>query len=169
MISFTTDPYQPKEAIEFKTWAVLRRLVHTKHIIMILTKSDLARRDFDLMKHDNVWLGCTITALTKINDEPYAPPNDKRIAMLRDAHDLGINTFMSIEPILPNITNPVEIIKHTHPFIDYYIIGRLDYETKYGYPKIPKGYYQKYIDECLYTLLKLKKMFHFKKQLIENP
>lgn len=169
VVSFTSDPYQPREITERKTRRVLEILRPTRHTVMVLTKSTLAERDFDLLEGPNMWLGYTITALGRIPDEPHSSGNDARIEVLRRAHERGINTYCSIEPTLPGVTDVPEIIRKTYDFVDYYIIGRLDYETRFGYPKIPEGYYKPMLREVLPLLMTFKKMFHFKKQLLNNP
>jgi len=170
VISFTSDPYPPQEIYEQKTKQVLKILLPTQHKIMILTKSDLVHRDYPLLRrYDNVWVGMTVTALTWIPDEPYAPSNPERMQALRIAHDLGIKTWISIEPSIPGITDWVEIIKETHSFVDWYVLGRLDYETRFGYPKIPEGYYIPKLEEAEELLRSLGKPYHIKSQLARNP
>jgi len=50
-------------------------------------------------------VGFTITSLEGIPFwEPYAPGNVKRIEALKKAHRIGIKTFVSIEPWIPDVT-----------------------------------------------------------------
>lgn len=138
---------------------------------MVLTKNpDMAGSyDLDLLCNENVWLGTTLTALTRIDDEPYAPANDVRASDLYLAHGYGVKTWVSIEPAIPGKTDYVGIIKATYPFVDWYVLGRLDYETRFGYPKIPKGFYTPMLREAVSLLKALGKPYHIKKQLAENP
>ena len=58
--------------------------------------------------------------------EPFAAPTNERINSLKKAHDLGIFTFVSLEPVWnPNQT--LELIDLTHEFVDFYKVGKLNY------------------------------------------
>lgn len=143
VISFTSDPYQSKEFSEQLTRKTLEILLPTHHTIMILTKSSLAERDFPmLVGHKNVRFGMTLTSTEAIEDEPYATPNPQRIQTLKKAHDMGIETWASIEPWIPGVTFPEKILEATKDFVDFYILGRLKYEKRHGYPKVPLEFYE---------------------------
>jgi len=189
VISFTSDPYQPRELTERLTQKVIRILAGDrvvldeekpsvqfnppKHRIMVLTKSTMAEEDFLLytrLRRDyqaDIWLGTTLTSVIPIEDEPIATPNPDRITMLRYAHGLGIPTWVSIEPWIPDVTYPHQIIKHTHYFVDLYIIGKLNYAKKLGY-KIPKGYYARELPKAIETLEKYGKNYIIKKELAKE-
>jgi len=183
VISFPTDPYQLIEKERGLTREVLGILVDNSgvnHQILILTKNpELAvNRDLDLLRWENVWLMTTLTSTTKISDEPNAPGNYDRITYLEQAHLEGVNTGVSIEPWIPEKTFPRQIIEATHQFVDWYVVGRLDYETRYGYPRIPKGYYREELkwvralfDEFGFSPSDkpCERGYHIKKQLQENP
>jgi len=192
MVSFFSEPYAFSEQNERITEKVLQILVPTKHTIMILTKNPgLAKRDYHLLR-DNCWMGTTVTAPYRIPDEPNAPSNPERIAALRTAKSLGIKTWASIEPILPQVINDIpQLIQDTHDCIDFYVLGRLDYETQSGYPRIPRGFYLPMLREVIPLLHQLgyrrarfqqregyvrrlivypePKTYHIKRQLALNP
>jgi len=130
MVSFTADPYQPHEA-DFKlTRKVLEALVDTKHTVLILTKNPrLALRDLDLMKKGSVWLGTTIVSLEKTWWEPYAPEPAERISALKEAAKHGVPVFVSIEPIIPRLTYPSEIVAECS-FVDWVIFGAFNYYSQ---------------------------------------
>ena len=138
---------------------------------MILTKNPkfALDRDYLLLRGRNVWLGTTLTAMHKIKDEPNSPSNLQRALALDLAHSAGLRTWVSIEPWIPGDTDPLEIIKATHEFVDWYVIGRLDYETHLGYSKIPKGWYRYKMLAVIDMLETLGKPYYLKKQLRENP
>ena len=173
VVSFTGDPYQPREWNEKLTRRVLGILMQSKvrHTVMILTKNPrfALERDYPLMRKYGMWLGTTLTSMHRIKDEPYAPSNYQRALALETAHSAGIRTWVSIEPWIPEVTDPAEIIKATHEFVDWYVIGRLDYENQLGYPKIPKGWYKPELESVIDLLESLDKPYHIKKQLKENP
>ncbi len=143
VISFTSDPYQPRELKEQLTREMLKILLPTHHTIMILTKSSLAERDFPLLaQFKNVKFGMTLTSTKAIPDEPFATPNPQRFETLKKAHDMGIETWVSIEPWIPNVTFPEQILEASKEFVDFYILGALQYEKRHGYPTVPPNFYE---------------------------
>jgi len=126
------DAYQPLE----KKLGLSRRILEevllpSQHQIYILTKSSLVGRDFDIVKgRENVRVGLTITTLddkTAKSFEPNSSPPSERVKTLEEAHSLGIFTFVSIEPWILEITNPVEIMSKLHSTVDAWIIGTHNY------------------------------------------
>ena len=183
VISFTTDPYQPRELNEHLTIETLKILAVSHHKIMILTKSSLIERDFPQFVewHQNfkmnLWIGMTLTSVMAIQDEPLASPNPLRIKTLQNAHNIGLNTWVSIEPWIPHVTYPRQIIEATHEFVDWYVIGSLNRARQYGYPKIPKHYYSTELLQVKNLLsdygfspthTPTEKGFHIKKELEQN-
>ena len=85
MFCSMTDPYQPIEAETGLARKVLEVLLDSLFHVLILTKSPLVTRDYDLIRgHGNVEVGFTITSLDDIPFwEPYAPGNTKRIEALK--------------------------------------------------------------------------------------
>jgi len=171
VVSFTSDPYQPREFREKLTRRVLEILVPTKHKIMILTKNPGVPlfRDRDLLA-SNVWLGTTITSLHDISDEPLAPPNSERIRNLLAAHIDGVYTWISMEPIIPKVTDPYKIVKSTYKFVDFYVLGKLNYAKRFGYAPSDDFYddwYRKVIPPVVDLLKELGKPFFIKKELRE--
>jgi len=190
VISFWSEPYC--ETNRHTTKNVLEILSKSKHTIILLTKNPvIALNDSHIMKKiEDFWFGSTITATIKIPEEPYAPPNPLRIKGLATAHDEGLKTFMSIEPVLPQYAMEVpEIIKTTADFMDFYIIGRMNYETRLGYERIMKGFYVPMLKTVVPLMRTLKykrkhhdsildgikryfpaiKHYHIRKQLAKNP
>jgi len=202
VVSFTTDPYQPRELTEHLTRKTLEILASSKffrdrhwhvagdsvscfmtHRVMVLSKSVLMEEDFPFFKlwyqrGFDIWVGTTLTSVIPIPDEPCQWTNTHRMVMLQRAHNLGLPTWASIEPWIPDKTFPRQIIEATHEYIDWYVIGRLNYVKRLGYPRIPEGYYR---EETLKTgeLLRSlgyvlsreprKKGYWMKKELIANP
>ena len=168
VISFTADPYQEREITEQLTRETLKILLPTHHTIMILTKSSLAERDFPmLVGHENVQFGMTLTSTEAIPDEPLATPNPQRLETLKKAHDMGIETWASIEPWIPNVTFPEQILAASKEFVDFYILGALRYEKRHGYPVVPPNFYE---EEWLKIQHKFAEPgcpwgFHLKKEL----
>jgi len=142
-VAHNSDPYQPREIREQLTRKTLEILLPTQHIIMILTKSNLAERDFPLLaQFKNARFGMTLTSTEAIPDEPFATPNPQRLETLKKAHDMGIETWASIEPWIPNVTFPEQILAASKEFVDFYILGAFRYEKRHGYPVVPPNFYE---------------------------
>jgi DNA repair photolyase len=117
----TTDPYQtisnpdPELQKELNEMAKdVRRKALTAILedstlnVRILTRSPLARQDFDLLKKfgDRLLLG---TSLPTMNDklrelyEPGVPHSKQRLKLLTDAHKAGIHTYVAVAPVFPEV------------------------------------------------------------------
>ena len=129
LLCFTCDPYQPID----EHYQLSRQAIQIMHAcnfnVMILTKGgQRAERDFDLLT-GNDRFGVTLTNLdNKLSAhwEPGAALPDERINSLLRAHEKGIKTWVSLEPVLyPGVT--LEIIRQTHGFVDEFKVGKLNY------------------------------------------
>ncbi len=107
-----TDPYQPIEEHWRVTRSVLELLLETKHPFTITTKSDRVVRDIDIIapaaKLGLASVAISVTSLDpKIHKtlEPRAPSARKRLAAVRALTDAGIPAYVSIAPVVPQITD----------------------------------------------------------------
>ena len=108
------------------------------HPFMILTKGGTkAVEDFDLYG-PNDWFGVTLTCdndADSLKNEPRAALWADRIAALKEAHNRGIHTWVSCEPVLDR-DQTLHLIELTHEFVDYFRVGKLNhYEAKIDWPK----------------------------------
>jgi len=131
LLCFTCDPYQHAEEQLGITREVINVLMEHGLRFTILTKSPTrASRDFDLLaQYDRCALGVTLShtdRATASEWEPHADSPADRMKHLRTAHDLGITTWVSIEPVL-NPNGPREVIEVTHEYVDHYKIGKLNH------------------------------------------
>ena len=171
VVSFTADPYLPEEKEKKLTRKVLEVLSNARqHKVLILTKNpELALRDLDLMKkHGNMWLGTTITSLEPNIYEPRAPIPKRRLEALSKAHEQGIKTWISIEPIIPQITFPQAIIAKTKDYVDWYVLGALNYTTqlKLGYTKQElHSWYNEHVKQAIELLEFINNPYYIKKEL----
>jgi DNA repair photolyase len=129
LLCFTCDPYQPIDEYHQLTRKAIRILHYYGLSVMILTKGGRrTERDFDLLSR-NDWFGVTLTNLEdtlSLKWEPFAALPAERISSLQHAHTKGINTWVSLEPVLyPEIA--LEIIDKTHTFVDMFKVGMLNY------------------------------------------
>jgi DNA repair photolyase len=130
LLSFTTDPYQPFDAEKKLARWSLQQLIKNGNAIKVLTKGGMrAFRDFDLMKAGNVDFGATLTFMDETSSKEWEPgaalPSD-RILALKTAHDIGIKTWVSLEPVI-DPESVYQIISATHEFVDLYKVGKLNY------------------------------------------
>jgi len=130
LLCFSCDPYQPLYKREMMTRSAIEILKSFDIPFQILTKGGLnATRDFDLYGSNDAF-ATTLTFLDQAKSkevEPGAALPAERIEAIRQAHDRGIETWVSLEPVL-DIEQSLEIIRLTHGFVDLYKIGKLNHE-----------------------------------------
>ena len=129
MLSFTTDPYQPCDAVHQITRQVIQVLHGGGYNVQVLTKGGTrALRDLDLFGPGDAFA----TTMTLLSDEqsrqwePGAALPQDRIDTVRQFHAAGIPTWISLEPVL-NPDSAIEIINLTYQFTDLYKIGKLNH------------------------------------------
>ena len=130
LLSFTSDPYTPAEA-EDETTRTAISILHEHDIpVHVLTKGGMrASRDFPLL----TGRGCAFgTTLVFTNDpdrqhwEPGAAPVADRIEAIKLAHNLGIQTWVSVEPVIVG-EQAIEVIEQLAPWVDEFRVGKLNY------------------------------------------
>lgn len=131
LLSFTSDPYQPINDKFGITREVLHILNDNNIPVTILTKAGLvACKDFDiLIKNPQNAFSVTLTTDDpgeSFEWEPGAAYPYNRIESLRIAHNKGIKTWVSFEPVI-NPFAVIRLIKETHRFVDLYKVGKLNY------------------------------------------
>jgi DNA repair photolyase len=133
LLCFTCDPYQHLETELNITRQAIDALHQNNCIVNILTKGgSRSIKDFDLLSR-NPHLskyGATLTFTIdedSLKFEPFAAVPEDRFIALRKAHELGIRTWASLEPvIIPKQT--LQIIEHTKDFVDLYKVGKWNYD-----------------------------------------
>jgi DNA repair photolyase len=165
LLSFTTDPYQPLDAKEGLTRKAIQ-ILHSHRIkVNILTKGGKrSERDFDLLaaNPDLSEYGTTLVFTdenTRKVVEPFAASTEERIASLRKAHELGIKTYVSLEPVWDS-KQTLELIDLTHEFVDLYKIGKLNY-----HPQQKETDWSEFKKDVLNKLKSYKKDYYLKKEL----
>ncbi|HBY08138.1 MAG TPA: radical SAM protein [Chloroflexi bacterium] len=117
------DPYMPVEQKYKLTRRALEVIAQNQFPVHIITKSDLVLRDLDLLQHiQQATYAAVSFTITSADDElskkiePGAPPSSTRFAALRALAEAGIQTGITMMPILPfiedtqeNITQLVEL------------------------------------------------------------
>jgi len=134
LLSFTSDPYQPAED-NFKLTRAALLILYSHNIpVTILTKGGMrACKDFDILARDpNNAFSVTLTtddSEESLKWEPFAALPVDRIGSLQVAHDQGIKTWVSFEPVF-NPDAVIRMINRTHTFVDLYKVGKLNYHWK---------------------------------------
>jgi DNA repair photolyase len=132
-LCFTCDPY-PKGYNTTPTREIIKILKSSGNNVQLLTKNGAeAMRDFDLLD-ENDWFGITYAGYeNKVSDLNYIPvqePNSGsphfRLYALKMAKGLGINTWVSAEPVL-NSENVLEFIDFAEDYVDLWKVGKLNY------------------------------------------
>lgn len=165
LLSFTTDPYQPLDVKEQLTRKAIQ-ILHAHNLkVSLLTKGGKrSERDFDLLskRPELSEFGNTLV----FTDEEYrreiekgAARTDERIESIKKAHDNGIFTYVSLEPVwIPEQT--LELIDLTEDFVDFYKVGKLNYD-----PQQQKVDWTKFKRELIEKLDGYGKKYYIKKSL----
>jgi DNA repair photolyase len=106
-LSYSSDPYPRIERELGITRKVLELLKRYNVRCLLLTKSDIFKRDIDLLSEMKCAVGITVTTVNEKKArllEPNAPPPRKRIRALKKAREAGIPVYARIDPIIPFYT-----------------------------------------------------------------
>ncbi len=162
LLCFTCDPYQPIDI----TYQLTRQAIEILHKngfnVTILTKGGKrAERDFDLLRPGDEF-ATTLTFLDEQKSrqwEPKAAIPEERIEALRKAHELGIKTWVSLEPVIEPAES-LEIIRQTHTFVDLFKVGKLNY-----HPQANEIDWHKFAQDSIATLKQYGCQYYIKKDL----
>ena len=165
LLSFTTDPYQPIDIKEQLTRKAIKILHKHNLKLSILTKGGKrSERDFDLLKanpHLSEY-GTTLVFTDKDSQkaiEKGAASTEERIEMLKKAHDSGIFTYVSLEPVwFPE--QSLELVDLTHDFVDFYKVGKLNYD-----PQQKQVNWSKFKQDIVRKLDNFQTKYYIKKSL----
>jgi len=173
VVSFVSDPYPPEERIKRLARSVLEVLCNTDNKVLVLTKNpQLALRDIDMMG-SNCWLGTTVITLDKSKWRYWEPGTlyspSRRLWALRVAYELGIKTWLSIEPIIPGTTYPQNIVRKAIDYVDFFVLGSFNYPGWLGYTTYSRNlleeWYRRHVVKAIEFLKSDGKLFHIKKEL----
>ena len=166
LLTFSGDPYCHAEMKEEITKHVLETFNTWNVPVAILTKGGhRCLRDIRLFKKfNNIKVGATIV-LTDKDDckkwEPNATTFQDRVDTLWTLHNAGIQTWLSLEPVI-DPEQACEVICQTHEFVDAYKIGKLNH-----YPEADLVDWEKFVRKVTALLRYLKKSFYIKNDLAE--
>lgn len=121
-IGYHTDPYQPCEAEFHQTRKVLELLIEKEFSASILTKSDLVVRDIDILKEMK---SAAVSVSVAFNDnrtrqlfEANTMATEKRIEALHQLKEAGVRTGALVCPVIPYITDAIQLIDRLIPYTD---------------------------------------------------
>jgi DNA repair photolyase len=130
LIGSVTDPYQPLEAKYKITRRCLEKLLEFQPRLEILTKSPLVLRDLDLLRQfKNLRVGISVGILDEDISrklEPYASSPKRRLETLRKLHEEGIETYLFISPMFPEITDFEKLLKLSRGYVDEVLFENLN-------------------------------------------
>jgi DNA repair photolyase/primase-polymerase (primpol)-like protein len=131
-LTFMGDPYDLGRQENSYTRTVLELFKKYHHPFQILSKGGMkAARDFDLY-FEGCRFGCTLTFNNdkdSLEWEPGAALPADRIAALKAAHAKGIQTWVSLEPVIAP-TQTLALIEMTHEFVDHYGVGKWNHDAR---------------------------------------
>lgn len=144
-LSFSTDPFMRNypEVGEMSLQAI-KKINSFQIPCTILTKGILPIELAELSKENEY--GITLISLNQdyLNKvEPFAAPVSERLAALKNLHDLGCRTWVSIEPYpTPNlIEQDLYDVLQSVDFVDRIVFGRLNYSKSASSYKNNKDFY----------------------------
>ena len=131
LFCFLSDPYQPLENELHLTRQGIAIAARHGIKVDILTKGDaeLIEQDLPLMQQSGTHLGITLSFskdASRQEWEPMASTVQSRLRILRKAHEMGIYTWVSMEPvIIPE--EALEVIRKAHDYVDFWKVGKLNH------------------------------------------
>lgn len=155
-LCFTTDPfmYQIKE-VEELTLKILEKLNNNNIKSILVSKGIYPTEltDFKRFGNKNEY-GSTIVTSSEIfrkKFEPGASPIIKRIKALRNLHEAGLKTWISMEPYpTPNIFEQnIRDILSEISFVDKIVFGRWNYNSQSSILPTYKNFYNSMACEVL--------------------
>lgn len=150
-----TDPYTLSENKYSLTRWCLEVIAEHNYPIHLTTKSNLILRDLDILQEINKIYASVAITITTTDDklakkiEPYAPSSTDRFKALGILSTLGINTSITMMPILPFIEDTEENIISLVEKADYYGVKHIvpwigmslrDRQRDYFYEKLDKNF-----------------------------
>jgi DNA repair photolyase len=164
-LSFRGDPYDLGRQDCSYTRKVLALFKKYHHPFQILTKGgSCAFLDFDLYGKEDRF-GVTLTFDNDHDSRKWEPgaalPAD-RIDALRIAHEAGISTWVSLEPVI-DPSQTLHLIDLTHEYVDFYWVGKLNH-----FPEIEQTIdWRKFRADAVALLEKYGKEYGIKRALKE--
>lgn len=134
LLCFTCDPYQPLEEETELTRRAICMLGGAGLHVRVLTKNGplAVGRDLELFKTYDVEFGSTLL-FTDEKDretwEPGAPPLAERMQAIRTAHAAGVQTWLSIEPVI-DPAQALDLVTMLSDCVDVFKVGKMNHNKQ---------------------------------------
>ncbi|MDR3263155.1 MAG: radical SAM protein [Clostridiales bacterium] len=165
-LCFTTDPFMyGYDEISNMSIEIIKKLNNNGIKCTALTKGILPKELAELSKENEY--GITLISLNedfRRDMENGSAPYIERINALKQLHDKGMKTWVSIEPYpTPNfIEQDINEILNALFFVDKIIFGRLNYNAKVSQYKDYKNFFNQTAQTVIDYCVKNKKRYHIK-------
>jgi len=167
LLSFGCDPYPPAPHDSSLTRAVLEQLQQRNRPYTVLTKGGTrAVRDFDILENSRgASFGTTLVFMDQATAdawEPGAASLADRIAAVETAHQRGIATWVSMEPVVvPD--QAIDLVRRYHAIVDHWKVGKINY-----CPEVEEKIdWRRFREDVTRTFHSVGANFHLKKSLTE--
>jgi len=151
MLCFMCDPY-PTEIDTTPTREIIKLIKDAGANVSVLTKGGMrAVRDFDLYGEGDSF-GTTLTfadADKSLEWEPHAAEPLSRIQAIVEAHEAGIKTWVSLEPVI-STQDAIGFVTDMHRHVDLWKVGRWNHNARAN--KIDWGRFGRNIESILKIL-----------------
>ena len=133
LLSFIGDPYQPEEMHLGLTRQCIEILIEHNLPFTVLTKGgNRAVRDFGRMQsYDKCSFGVSLVWASDIYRafwEPDASTIYERIRSVRLAKQLGIRTWVSLEPVI-DPAQAMMVVNLLHEHVDHWKVGKINHHA----------------------------------------
>jgi len=133
LLCFTSDPYQPQGCVMDVTRDALLILEKYHMNATVLTKGGLrAAGDFDILKRNDWPFGTTLSFSSQKSAsywEPGAAWVHMRKEAIKIAHDMGVRTWVSVEPvIIPD--EALAIMDELKDIVDTWKVGKINHNAE---------------------------------------
>jgi DNA repair photolyase len=129
LFCFMSDPYQSEEAAAITRKALEIVTSHGQRC-QVLTKGGMrASDDFRFMAQHGIKFGSTIIFADdrlRRSWEPGATPIEERLYAVKQAHELGVYTWVSIEPVI-NPDEALAVINALSGYVNLWKIGKINH------------------------------------------
>lgn len=132
LLCFMGDAYQPVAEVMELAHQCIEVIIAAGVPVTVLTKGGMrAARDFDLLaKNQKSEFAATLTfndPAESLKWEPGAALPADRLKALKTAHDMGIKTWVSFEPVIDPAA-VMRLIRDTSRFVDLVKVGKWNYD-----------------------------------------
>ena len=130
-MNFLSDPYPVIEATNHITRSCIEiaKTYGVRCNVLTKGKYHVVRPDFGLFHEADVHFGvtcCWHDDSFRKEWEPNASSVQDRVRLLKEAHNMGIYTWVSMEPVI-STEQALSFFEAMHPWVDLWKVGKLNY------------------------------------------